>query len=115
MGIFSGLFKSRDKPQNRTAGSDVSVISEVVEETLRVYSENYNMRVICEKAGISYSTYRGFKNNNQPFSTQKALQLLRCMFEIGSSCWNNEFEKKLQFFNRHTSMNALVNDSTYER
>ena len=22
MGIFSGLFKSRDKPQNRTAGSN---------------------------------------------------------------------------------------------
>ena len=104
MGIFSGLFKSRDKPQNRTAGSDVSVISEVVEETLRVYSENYNMRVICEKAGISYSTYRGFKNNKQPFSEQKALQLLKCMFEVGSNCWDSELEETLQSFNKHTSM-----------
>ena len=80
--------------------SNASVTSEAAEEMLRVYSENYNMRVICEKAGISYSTYRGFKNNNQPFSTRKALQLLKCMFEIGSNCWNDELEKKLQLFNR---------------
>ena len=84
--------------------SDATVISEVIEETLRVYSENYNMRVICEKAGISYSTYRGFKYNNQPFSTQKALQLLRCMFEVGSNCWDNEFEEKLQLYKKHASI-----------
>lgn len=64
----------------------------VLEELLIVQSENFNMRVICERAGISYSTYRGFKNNKQPFSRQKIYGLLRAMKTIGSECWDEDLE-----------------------
>ena len=63
-----------------------------LEELLIVQSENFNMRVICERAGISYSTYRGFKNNKQPFSRQKMYELLRTMKAIGSECWDEDLE-----------------------
>ena len=63
-----------------------------LEELLIVQSENFNMRVICERAGISYSTYRGFKNNKQPFSRQKMYELLRTMRAIGSECWDEDLE-----------------------
>ena len=63
-----------------------------LEELLIVQSENFNMRVICERAGISYSTYRGFKNNKQPFSRQKIYELLRTMKAIGSECWDEDLE-----------------------
>lgn len=61
-------------------------------ELLRAESENFNMRVICEKAGISYSTFRGFKNNHQPFSYEKIYRLLKCMHEIGEECWDDDME-----------------------
>lgn len=64
----------------------------VLEELLIVQSVNFNMRVICERAGISYSTYRGFKNNKQPFSRQKIYELLRTMKTIGSECWDKDLE-----------------------
>ena len=64
----------------------------VLEELLIVQSENFNMRVICERAGISYSTYRGFKNNKQPFSRQKIYELLRTMKTIGNECWDEDLE-----------------------
>ena len=35
----------------------------------------FNMRVICEKAGVNYSTYRGWKNNGRGFSQKKAKAL----------------------------------------
>ena len=61
-------------------------------ELLRVESQYFNMKMICEKAGINYSTYKGFKNNNQYFSTEKILTLLKCMHDIGASCWNDEMQ-----------------------
>ena len=51
------------------------------------------MRVICERAVISYSTYRGFKNNKQPFSRHKIYELLRIMKAIGSECWDKDLEE----------------------
>jgi hypothetical protein len=72
------------------ADSDDSAL----EELLIVQSENFNMRVICERAGISYSTYRGFKNNKQPFARQKIYELLRTMNAIGNECWDEDLEDK---------------------
>ena len=68
----------------------------VLEELLVVQSENFNMRVICEKAGISYSTYRGFKNNKEPFSRQKIYDLLRAMNAVGNECWDEDLEDTYQ-------------------
>lgn len=65
-----------------------------IDELLIVQSENFNMRVICEKAGISYSTYRGFKNNKQPFSRKKMLELLRAMNIVGNESWNDSLERE---------------------
>lgn len=68
-----------------------SSISFIAEEMLRVQSEFFNMHMICKRAGINYSTYRGFKNNNQNFSIQKIYSLLECMSQVGNEClsWNN--------------------------
>lgn len=55
-------------------------------------SENFNMRIVCEKAGISYSTFRGFKYNHKPLSSAKACQLLHTMYEIGNDCWDPSFD-----------------------
>lgn len=65
-----------------------------LDELLVVQSENFNMRVICEKAGISYSTYRGFKNNKQPFSRQKIYELLRTMNRVGNDSWDDGLERE---------------------
>jgi hypothetical protein len=42
----------------------------------------FNMRIICEKAGINYSTYRGWKNNGRAFSQKKAKCLYETMIDI---------------------------------
>lgn len=69
-----------------------------VKELLIVQSEYFNMRVVCERAGISYSTYRGFKNNKKPMSSEKELELLRSMSMIGGECWDKELEEMYQFY-----------------
>lgn len=45
----------------------------------------FNMRVICERAGVNYSTYRGWKNNGRSFSDQKAKLLYETMRNIMNS------------------------------
>lgn len=65
-------------------------------ELLRNLSEAFNMRYVCDMAGINYSTFRGFKNNHQGFSLKKTYQLLRCMKSIGDECWNDELEEKFK-------------------
>lgn len=77
-----------------------------LEELLIVQSENFNMRVICERAGISYSTYRGFKNNKKSFSSEKKCALLRVMNEIGNECWDEDLEDKYKNI-------KLINDKYY--
>lgn len=62
-------------------------------EILRAESQYYNMKAICEKAGINYSTYKGFKNNNQYFSLDKILSLLKCMHDTGMNCWNDKMQQ----------------------
>ena len=39
-------------------------------------SQYFNMKVICEKAGVNYSTFRGWKNNGNALSEEK-LRLLK--------------------------------------
>ena len=34
-------------------------------------SQYFNMKVICEKAGVNYSTFRGWKNNGNTLSEEK--------------------------------------------
>lgn len=81
-----------------------------LDELLVVQSENFNMRVICEKAGISYSTYRGFKNNKQPFSRQKIYALLRTMNRVGNESWDDELERQYSIVTKtlKTSKTARV-------
>lgn len=67
-----------------------------LKELLIVQSEYFNMRVICEKAGVSYSTYRGFKNNKQPFSNQKIYKLLKTMNTIGNECWDEDINRSYE-------------------
>lgn len=67
-------------------------IGDYYEEMLFVQSKYFNMKAICEKAGICYSTYRGFKNNHQYFSTEKKLTLLRCMYDVGTNCMSKEMK-----------------------
>ena len=69
-----------------------------VKELLIVQSEYFNMRVVCERASISYSTYRGFKNNKKPMSYEKELELLKSMSMIGGECWDKELEETYQFY-----------------
>lgn len=77
--------------QGNSDGLDLAI-----DELLVVQSENFNMRVVCNKAGISYSTFRGFKNNKQPFSPIKKYELLRCMGEIGKESWDEDLESRYQ-------------------
>ena len=65
-------------------------------EILRVESQYFNMKAICKKAGINYSTYKGFKNNNQYFSRVKTLTLLKCMHDIGINCFNDSMQHLLE-------------------
>lgn len=64
-------------------------------EVLKVESQYFNMKAVCEKAGIKYSTYKGFKNNNQYFSAEKILSLLKCMNDIGTGCWNEQMQNTM--------------------
>lgn len=66
---------------------------DVFGELLINKSRYFNMRAVCEKAGINYSTYRGFKNNQKPFSYLKKMQLLRQMHLIGNGCWDNDMDE----------------------
>lgn len=72
---------------------------DVPEELLRNLSSAYNMRYVCDLAGVNYSTFRGFKNNHQGFSLQKIYQLLRCMKSIGDECWDGDLEKRFTYLN----------------
>lgn len=69
-------------------------------EVLKVISQYFNMKAVCEKAGIKYSTYKGFKNNNQYFSTEKILSLLKCMNDIGDGCWNDQMQDMMDILKK---------------
>ena len=82
------------------SSSDYQLFSEM----LRVLSENFNMSTICMKAGVNYSTYRGFKNNNQSFSIFKILKLLHAMKNISEGIWDDEMQN---MFNKNLRKNLL--------
>lgn len=73
---------------------------ETPEELLRNISEAFNMHYVCDMAGVNYSTFRGFKNNHQPFSLKKTRQLLKCMKDISDECWSDDFEKAFSFLDK---------------
>ena len=59
MGIFSGLFKSRDKPQNRTAGSNYAFFlggttsgKAVTERSAMILKQHYIMFLQIRLNGI---------------------------------------------------------------
>lgn len=76
--------------------NDVDSFDSVLGELVRQYSENFNMKVICEKSGVNYSTFRGFKNNKKQIDKFKLWQILRTMHKIGLNCWDDDFEKRYQ-------------------
>lgn len=75
--------------------------NEALEYLVRDKAEYYNMRVICEKAGINYSTFRGFKNNKQPISDNKLIKLLETMSTIGRNVWNDELQASIDTINKY--------------
>lgn len=45
-------------------------------------SQYFNMKVICEKAGVNYSTFRGWKNNGNALSEEKLRLLKNTMINV---------------------------------
>lgn len=76
--------------EGKTDGDDY-----VLEEMLAVQSENFKMRVICKKAGISYSKYLRFKNNKRALSSTEKMRILRTMHFVGNDCWEEEFDNNI--------------------
>ena len=66
----------------------------VKDELLMVQSENFNMEIVCAKAGISYTAYLDFQNNKQSLSVMEKYKLLKCMSEIGKESWNDYLESR---------------------
>ncbi|NLL90994.1 MAG: hypothetical protein GX222_01055 [Ruminococcaceae bacterium] len=70
---------------------------DVLDHMVRQSSKYYNMRIICEKAGVNYSTFRGFKNNKQYFSEEKLIRLLQTMNKVGVGSWNEELYESIRY------------------
>ncbi len=67
-----------------------------IDEILKYQSEFFNMRAVCEKAKVNYSTFRGFKNNGKLMSSVKIYQLLKAMKEIGDRGWLEGFDRRYE-------------------
>lgn len=52
------------------------------------YSKFFNIKKVCEESGVSYQSYRNFKNNCAPLSTKKVKTLLNTMIKIGNKLDN---------------------------
>lgn len=53
-----------------------------IEEELIEKSKYFNMNPICEKAGVSYNSYRSWKSKGTPLSKDKIEKLLKVMKEV---------------------------------
>lgn len=60
-----------------------------LEIELVYYSQFFSMKRVCETSDVSYQTYRNFKNNCAPLSTNKIKTLLNTMIKISNNL-NNE-------------------------
>lgn len=95
MGIFSGLFKSRDKPQNRTAGSNYAFFfggttsgKAVTERSAMQMTAVYScVRILSEAvAGLPLHLYKytdsggKAKENPMPPTTEQAVIMLSSHF-----------------------------------
>lgn len=74
--------------------------------TLSHKSMYFNMKALCEKADISYQTYRNWKNSFTSFSDLKVNKLLDCMMEI-----SNEIVKDINLNKGRTEMNEIVKEA----
>ncbi len=72
---------------------------EILEGFVRLKAKYFNMRVICEEAGINYSTYRGFKNNKRYFSEEKLIDILKTMQKVGDNCWDDNITDAIKTLN----------------
>lgn len=65
-------------------------------------SQYFNMRVICEKAGVNYSTFRGWKSNGNALSEEKLKLLKNTMINVCKGERKNECYKSRNqtIFNR---------------
>ena len=84
MGIFSGLFKSRDKPQNRTAGSSYAFFMGgttagklVTERSAMQMTAVYSVRILAEAiAGLPVHLYRYTDDGGKEKALDHPLYLL---------------------------------------
>lgn len=65
------------------AFSDIEDLANKIE--LAYNTQFFNMRSVCESAEVSYSTFKGWKNNGLGMSEKKVIQLLKAMKEIGEA------------------------------
>ena len=80
---------------------------DILEEVLRVKSEIFNMRLICDMAGVNFSTFRGFKYNDKSLSKKKVKQLIETMALISKEIYEiMPREKEIQQ-SRNFNMLAL--------
>lgn len=52
---------------------------------IRAKCKYFNMKEICQAAGVNYSTYRGWKSNGHNLSDEKAKALFSMMKSICDS------------------------------
>lgn len=45
-------------------------------------SQYFNMKAICELAGVNYQTFRSWKNNGYSFSDKKLIALIEAMKSV---------------------------------
>ena len=53
-----------------------------LKEKLLNQSKYFNMKAICELAGVNYQTFRGWKNNGYSMSDEKLKKILDAMKKI---------------------------------
>lgn len=51
-------------------------------DALKELAQYYNMRKVCELAGVSYSSFRNWSSYDAPFSDKKCALLLETMKAI---------------------------------
>ena len=94
MGIFSGLFKSRDKPQNRTAGSNYAFFfggttsgKAVTERSAMQMTAVYScVRILSEAvAGLPLHLYKCSSRERPPSPVQEMCSGSRS-FRGGAAC-----------------------------
>lgn len=66
-------------------------------DALRELAQYYNMRKVCELAGVSYSSFKNWKSYNAPFSDEKCTLLLKIMSEIKMQETESNIKRSVYF------------------